>query len=106
MSAYRKLVGYFFYFQGQLPMEVIPSFTGIEDVQTEEGKPMTVHPQSLKPQQSNGTDVPSHKVESPSTVDPELTESASTGEVPSPITFRLVHVSSKHMVYATVYFVT
>ena len=79
-------------------MEVIPSFTGIKDVQTEEGKPTTVQPQSLKPRQSNGTDVSSHEVESPSTVDLELTESASTGEVPSPVTFRLVHVSSKHMI--------
>ena len=75
-------------------MEVIPSFTGIKDVQTEEGKPTTVQ---SKPRQSNGTDVSSHEVESPSTVDLELTESASTGEVPSPVTFRLVHVSSKHM---------
>lgn len=83
-------------------MEVIPSFTGIKNVQTEEGKPTTVQPhdQSLKPWQSNsnGTDVSSHKVESPSTVDLELTESASTGEVPSPVTFRLVHVSSKRMI--------
>ena len=81
-------------------MEVIPSFTKIKDVQTEEGKPTTVQPhdQSLKPRQSNGTDVSSHEVESPSTVDLELTESASTGEVPSPVTFRLVHVSSKRMI--------
>ena len=58
---------------------------------TEEGEPTTVQLQSVKPQQSNGADVSSHEVESPSTVDLELTESASTGEVPSPITFRLVH---------------
>ena len=79
-------------------MEVIPSFTRIKDVQTEEGKPTTVQPQSLKPRRSNGTDISSHEVESPSTVDLELTESASTGEVPSPVTFRLVHVSSKRMI--------
>ena len=79
-------------------MEVIPSFTRIKDVQTEEGKPTTVQPQSLKPRQSNGTDVSSHEVESPSTVVLELTESASTGEIPSPVTFRLVHVSSKRMI--------
>ena len=79
-------------------MEVIPSFTGIKDVQTEEGKLTTVQPQSLKPRQSNGTDVSSQEVESPSTVDLELTESASTGEIPSPVTFRLVHVSSQHMI--------
>ena len=64
---------------------------------TEDGEPTTVQPQSVKPQQSNGADVSSHEVESPSTVDLELTESASTGEVPSPITFRLVHPQQTYM---------
>lgn len=76
------------------------AITRVKDIHanvTEDGEPTTVQPHSVKSQQSNGADVSSHEVESPSTVDLELTESASTGEVPSPITFRLVHPQQTYM---------
>lgn len=76
------------------------AITRVKDIHanvTEDGEPTTVQPQSVKSQQSNGAGVSSHEVESPSTVDLELTESASTGEVPSPITFRLVHPQQTYM---------
>ena len=82
------------------------ALTRIKDMHanaTEEGEPTTVQLQSVKPQQSNGADVSSHEVESPSTVDLELTESASTGEVPSPITFRLVHPQQTYDVCNTIF---
>ena len=48
------------------------------------------HSRSPDPGQSDGADLSDHEVEAPSTVDLELTESTSTGEVPSPVTFRSV----------------
>ena len=86
---------YNFWFQGQLPTDVVQSFTRREDSGLK-SSPASIEdlPEtqswSPKPGQSGEADVSAHEAESPSTVDLELTDSTSTGEVPSPVTFRLV----------------
>lgn len=84
---------YNFWFQGQLPTNVVQSFTRREDSGLR-SSPASIKDlpeiQSWSPKPGQSGDISAHEAESPSTVDLELTESTSTGEVPSPVTFRLV----------------
>lgn len=84
---------YNFWFQGQLPTNVVQSFTRREDSGLR-SSPASIKDipeiQSWSPKPGQSGDISAHEAESPSTVDLELTKSTSTGEVPSPVTFRLV----------------